>query len=66
VTVTGLPVPEQEEYVDRKALARMMGVSVRTVDRLVAQGMPSETWGRNVRRFKPSVALAWARGHHRY
>lgn len=60
-TVAAIAVPEPERYVDRRELARLMGVSVATVDRLVAEGMPSETWGRRTRRFRPSVALAWAR-----
>jgi hypothetical protein len=38
-----------------------MGVSMRTVNRLVAAGMPSETWGMaRTRRFLPSRAMAWA------
>jgi hypothetical protein len=35
-------------------------VSLATVDRMVAEGMPSVTWGRRTRRFRPSVAIAWA------
>jgi len=46
--------------VSRYELARLMGVSVATVDRMVAEGMPSVTWGRRTRRFRPSVAIAWA------
>lgn len=49
-----------ERYVDRRELAALLGVSVSTVDRLVKEGMPSVTWGRRTRRFKPSVAIAWA------
>jgi hypothetical protein len=49
-----------ERYVARSELAALMGVSLATLDRLVVQGMPSETWGRRTRRFKPSVAIAWA------
>jgi len=59
--VIGLPVPEGERYVGRKELARRMGVSVATVDRMVREGMPSETWGMRTRRFLPSRAIAWAR-----
>lgn len=61
MTVTGLPVPEPERYVTRREMARIMGVHVNTVDRLVKEGMPSETWGMRSRRFRPSIALAWAR-----
>lgn len=49
-----------EPYVSRCELARLMGVSVATVDRMVAEGMPSVTWGRRTRRFRPSVAIDWA------
>lgn len=59
--VYGLPVPEPERYVSRKELADIMGVSVKTIDRFVREGMPSETWGVRSRRFRPSVAIAWAR-----
>lgn len=59
--VIGLPVPEPERYVTRVELARIMGLSVATIDRMVADGLPSETWGRRSRRFRPSVAIAWAR-----
>jgi hypothetical protein len=54
------PVSLAEPYVGRKELASIMGVSVATVDRMVRDGMPSETWGLRSRRFKPSLALAWA------
>jgi hypothetical protein len=35
-----------ERYVARAELAAIMGVSLATVDRMVAEGMPSVTWGR--------------------
>jgi phage terminase Nu1 subunit (DNA packaging protein) len=57
----GRPV-ELERYVSRGELAAIMGVSVTTVDRLVRAGMPSETRGLRARRFRPSRAVAWARG----
>jgi hypothetical protein len=38
-----------------------MGVSVRTVRRMTAAGMPSEDWGMgHTRRYLPSRAVAWA------
>jgi phage terminase Nu1 subunit (DNA packaging protein) len=60
---TGAAAPER--YVDRRELATLMGVNVRTIDRMVRDGMPSESWGLRARRFQPSLALAWARtrGH---
>lgn len=64
-TVTGLPAREPERYVSRLELAQIMGVSVATIDRMVTQGMPSVTWGRRTRRFRPSTALAWAREQRR-
>ena len=51
---------EAERYVTRRQLAEIMGVHVNTIDRLVRDGMPSETWGVRARRFRPSVAIAWA------
>lgn len=59
--VYAIPVPEPERYVNRAELAHIMGVSIATIDRMVAEGLPSETWGRRSRRFRPSVAIAWAR-----
>lgn len=57
----GLPLlAEAERYVSRAELARIMGVSVATVDRMVAEGMPSVTWGRRTRRLSPSAAIGWA------
>jgi hypothetical protein len=49
-----------ERYVSRRELASIMGVSLATVDRMVAEGLPSVTWGRRTRRFKPSMAISWA------
>lgn len=65
MTVSGLPARESERYVTRRELAQLMGVSLRTIDRLVDAGMPSVVWGQRCRRFKPSVALAWARAQGR-
>jgi phage terminase Nu1 subunit (DNA packaging protein) len=60
-TVRALETPQPERYVTRSELAELMGVSVKTVDRMVREGMPSETWSLRARRFLPSRALAWAR-----
>jgi phage terminase Nu1 subunit (DNA packaging protein) len=59
-TVTGLPTQQVERYVTRRELAGIMGVSVGTIDNMVRAGMPSTTWGRRTRRFRPSTAIAWA------
>lgn len=48
------------EIVDSKELAARMGVSVRTVSRLRAEGMPHITWGRRMLRFDPQEAMSWA------
>lgn len=58
----GIPSAGPERYVTRGQLAAMMCVSVRTIDSMVHDGMPSETWGRRTRRFLPSIAIAWAQG----
>lgn len=61
--IRSLPTPEPERYVTRKELATLMGVSLRTVDRMLAEGMPSVSWGRRTRRMRASVAMQWAREH---
>jgi phage terminase Nu1 subunit (DNA packaging protein) len=58
VGLAQLQMPER--YVGRAELAEIMSVSLATVDRMVAEGMPSVTWGRRTRRFRPSVAISWA------
>ena len=53
---------QQERYVRAPQLANRMGVSERTINRMVVEGMPSDTWGmKRARRFLPSQAKAWAR-----
>jgi phage terminase Nu1 subunit (DNA packaging protein) len=59
--VVALPVREQERYVTRAELARLMGVSESTVKRWQRDGMPSETWGLRSRRYLPSRCTAWVR-----
>jgi predicted DNA-binding transcriptional regulator AlpA len=49
-----------ERFVSRAEMAAIMGVSLATIDRMVAEGMPSVTWGRRTRRFRSSVAIDWA------
>jgi hypothetical protein len=56
----GVSSPPLERYVKQPELARLMDVSVRTIKRWTAEGMPSETWGMRARRYLPSRAMAWA------
>lgn len=65
VTVDGTRLRAPERYVTRQQLADIMGVSMKTIDRMVRDGMPSETWGLRSRRFLASHALAWARTRQR-
>jgi phage terminase Nu1 subunit (DNA packaging protein) len=56
-----MSAPLSERYVTAGELAELMGVSVRTVNRLTAAGMPSESWGMaRTRRYLPSQAISWA------
>lgn len=51
-----------ERYVTTRELAQIMSLSERTIKRMVAAGMPSETFGMSrTRRFLPTEAVAWAR-----
>jgi hypothetical protein len=65
VTLGQIAMAESEPYVTRSDLAAKLCVSVKTVDRWVSQGMPSETWGLRSRRFRVSLALAWLRQRER-
>jgi predicted DNA-binding transcriptional regulator YafY len=50
-----------ERYVTASELAELMAVSVRTIKRMTAAGMPSETLGMgHMRRYLPSQAMGWA------
>lgn len=59
MTVRQMPLPP-ERWVGRKEMARLLDVSLSTLDVWVGEGMPSETWGMRTRKFLPSQALAWA------
>lgn len=61
VTSPPVAIAESERYVTRTDLAAMLCVSLKTVDRCVSQGMPSETWGLRSRRFRVSLVLEWLR-----
>ena len=61
MSIPAQPQETCERYVDRRELAKIMGIGVSSVDRLVAEGMPSQTWGlKRTRRYLPSEAMAWA------
>lgn len=62
---TGLPAETVERFVTRQELAERMRVSLSTIDVMVREGMPSVTWGRRTRRFRASVAIAWAQARER-
>jgi len=54
---------------DRREIAQLLGVSKRTIDNLVAQGLPYMLLGRRTARFDPAEVLAWVkreRGARRY
>lgn len=49
---------EPEAYVDRREMARRLGLSVSMLDKMVRRGeVPSVTWGRRTRRFLPSAVI---------
>jgi predicted DNA-binding transcriptional regulator AlpA len=50
-----------ERYVGRRDVAEAFGVSLKTVDRWVRDGAPSETWGQRMRRFQLSAVHDWLR-----
>jgi excisionase family DNA binding protein len=56
-------VQEQEapEILTREQLAEYCKVSTRTVDRWVQDGMPSEMWGKRLRRFRLQAVDLWLR-----
>jgi phage terminase Nu1 subunit (DNA packaging protein) len=53
------------ELVTREELARIMRVSLPTIDRMRRDGMPSVTWGRRLRRFNVADAMRWAEDKQR-
>lgn len=60
--VTQLPARrEPEPWLTRAELAQALHLHVTTIDRLVKEGMPSETWGLRSRRFLLSRVEAWLR-----
>jgi phage terminase Nu1 subunit (DNA packaging protein) len=55
----------RDELVTREELARIMRVSVPTVDRMRRDGMPHITYGRRLVRFRVADAMRWAEGKQR-
>lgn len=53
--------PQLEPWVGRATVAQHLCVSVKTVDRLVRQGLPSVKCG-GLRRFRLSEVDAWVQG----
>jgi excisionase family DNA binding protein len=54
--------PPVERYLTAGQLAELMGVSLSTIRRMTAAGMPSETWGMaRTRRYLASECIPWAR-----
>jgi hypothetical protein len=55
--------PPRERWLTRHELAERWRISLKTLDALVRdEGLPSETWGRRMRRFNLVEAEAWRRG----
>ena len=50
-------------YVRRDEMARIMGVSPATLDRLRKQGLPSLSYGRRIVRFHPPTVMRWLEHH---
>ena len=48
-----------DRYMSRLQLAEHLGVSTKTVDRMVAEGCPSHTFGRRLRRFRLREVEDW-------
>jgi phage terminase Nu1 subunit (DNA packaging protein) len=49
-----------DELVDRKEMAKILRVSVPTLDRMRRAGMPCHRWGRRLVRFRVRECIAWA------
>jgi hypothetical protein len=52
----------QARWITRTELAAHWRISLKTLDALVREGLPSETWGRKMRRFNLAECEAWRRG----
>jgi hypothetical protein len=54
------PPPDRPALLDRKSVARELGVSIATIDRLVREGMPHVRVG-DCKRFELDRVLDWIR-----
>lgn len=50
-------------YVDKKALAKHLGVSISKIDRMITDGMPKLKVGYSVR-FNPEDVVRWIKEHY--
>jgi len=48
----------EDEFLTKKEVAELLKVTVRTIDRLHSEGLPSVKFGRNVR-FEKAEVVAW-------
>lgn len=55
----------KNEYGDKKAVAKMFGLSERTIDNLIAQGMPHLKIGKRRCRFDMAEVRDWMREQFR-
>jgi excisionase family DNA binding protein len=53
--------PTPEPYLSRLEIARLMGVSPRTIDRWCKEGLPHQTWGLRTKKLRFSEVEEWAR-----
>ena len=54
------PPTGPEPWMSKARVAAHMGVSVRTITRWMAEGLPHETWGLSTPKFQASVVVRWA------
>ena len=50
-------------YVDKRALAQYLGVSISKIDRMIVDGMPKLKIGYSVR-FNPEEVVRWIQEHY--
>jgi hypothetical protein len=55
-------MPVREPFVDQRTLAAELMVSVSTVRKWTAEGMPAHRWAKRTIRYRVSEVLAWLEG----